>query len=91
MSGVRVSHHEVTSADVRLFYRQAGAGDSALTLVLGVLGVTDKVLYLHDFGAAVGYHLATRAPSTVRGLIVQNGNAHAEGLGAPTSSRSWPG
>jgi pimeloyl-ACP methyl ester carboxylesterase len=48
---------------------------------LAQIGVTDKVLYLHDYGAAVGYPLATRAPSTVRGLIVQNGNAHEEGLG----------
>lgn len=48
--------------------------------LLDRLGVTDKVLYLHDFGAPVGYHLATRSPSTVRGLIVQNGNAHEEGL-----------
>jgi pimeloyl-ACP methyl ester carboxylesterase len=45
------------------------------------LGITDKILYLHDFGAAVGYHLATRSPSTVSGLIVQNGNAHDDGLG----------
>lgn len=49
---------------------------------LGHLGVTDKVLYLHDFGAAVGYHVAMREPGTVRGLVVQNGNAHPEGLGA---------
>jgi len=47
---------------------------------LARLGVTDKVLYLHDYGAPVGYHLATRSPSTVRGLIVQNGNAHEVGL-----------
>jgi pimeloyl-ACP methyl ester carboxylesterase len=45
------------------------------------LGVDAFHLYLHDFGAAVGLHLATRAPSRVRGLIVQNANAHASGLG----------
>ena len=33
-------------------------------------------------GPARGYHLATRSPSTVRGLIVQNGNAHNEWLGS---------
>jgi pimeloyl-ACP methyl ester carboxylesterase len=48
---------------------------------LARLGVTDKILYVHDYGSGVAYHLATRAPSTVRGLIVQNGNAHDEGLG----------
>ncbi len=50
---------------------------------LAELGVTDTILYLHDFGAAVGYHLATRSPATVRGLVVQNGNAHEAGLGEP--------
>jgi pimeloyl-ACP methyl ester carboxylesterase len=45
------------------------------------IGVTDKVLYVHDFGGPVAYLLAIRDPSTVRGLIVQNGNAHPEGLG----------
>lgn len=45
------------------------------------LGVGRKILYLHDYGAPVGYHLAMRDPSSVRGLIVQNGNAHEEGLG----------
>ncbi|MBZ2196285.1 alpha/beta fold hydrolase [Occultella gossypii] len=45
------------------------------------LGVERFFLYLHDFGAPVGYHLATRLPGRVAGLIVQNGNAHEEGLG----------
>lgn len=48
---------------------------------LAQLGIADTVLYLHDYGAAVGYQLATRSPSTVRGLVVQNGNAHEDGLG----------
>jgi pimeloyl-ACP methyl ester carboxylesterase len=51
---------------------------------LARLGVTDRILYVHDYGSAVAYHLATRSPSTVRGLIVQNGNAHEAGLG-----RGW--
>jgi pimeloyl-ACP methyl ester carboxylesterase len=51
--------------------------------LLRQLGVGDMVLYMNDYGTAVGYHLATRSPSTVRGLIVQNGNAHEEGLGRP--------
>jgi pimeloyl-ACP methyl ester carboxylesterase len=38
-------------------------------------------VYLHDFGGPVGYHLATRAPDRIRGLIVQSGNAHEDGLG----------
>jgi pimeloyl-ACP methyl ester carboxylesterase len=55
------------------------------------LGVTDKVVYVHDYGSAVAYHLATRSPSTIRGLIVQNGNAHEDGLGEQwdTSRDYW--
>jgi pimeloyl-ACP methyl ester carboxylesterase len=49
--------------------------------LLDRLGVERFFLYLHDFGAPVGYHLATRAPERLRGLIVQSGNAHEEGLG----------
>jgi len=49
--------------------------------LLAKLGVERFHLYLHDFGAAVGLHLATRAPSRIRSLIVQNANAHESGLG----------
>ncbi len=38
-------------------------------------------LFLNDFGTPVGYHLATRKPDRVLGLIIQNGNVHDEGLG----------
>jgi pimeloyl-ACP methyl ester carboxylesterase len=49
--------------------------------LLRELGVGRFFVYLHDFGAPVGYHLATRAPDRIRGLIVQSGNAHEDGLG----------
>jgi pimeloyl-ACP methyl ester carboxylesterase len=48
------------------------------------IGVDELFVYLHDFGAPVGYHLATRRPERILGLIVQNGNAHEDGLG-----RQW--
>ncbi len=38
------------------------------------------VAYLFDFGAPVGFRLALRHPEWFAGLIVQNGNAYAEGL-----------
>ena len=53
----------------------------AIENLLDQLGVERFFVYLHDFGAPVGYHLATRAPNRIRGLIVQNGNAHEDGLG----------
>lgn len=37
-------------------------------------------LYLMDYGAPIGFRLATRHPERVQSLIIQNGNAYAEGL-----------
>lgn len=48
---------------------------------LARLGAASFHLYLHDYGAAVGLHLATRAPRRIRSLIVQNANAHEAGWG----------
>ncbi|MDH6125069.1 alpha/beta hydrolase [Kitasatospora sp. GP82] len=44
------------------------------------LGLTRFVLYVFDFGAPVGFRLATRHPEWITGLVVQNGNAYEEGL-----------
>ena len=54
--------------------------------MLARLGAESFYLYLHDFGAAVGFHLATRAPRRIRGLIIQNANAHESGLGPQWSA-----
>lgn len=44
------------------------------------VGAETFVLYLQDYGAPIGYRIASREPERIRGLIVQNGNAYAEGL-----------
>ena len=44
------------------------------------LGLTTYSLYVMDYGAPVGYRLATKHPDRVQALIVQNGNAYEEGL-----------
>ncbi|MEU6752342.1 alpha/beta hydrolase [Spirillospora sp. NPDC046719] len=44
------------------------------------LGLSRFVMYVFDFGAPVGFRLAERRPEWIAGLIVQNGNAYAEGL-----------
>jgi pimeloyl-ACP methyl ester carboxylesterase len=54
--------------------------------LLARLGVETFHLYLHDYGTAVGLHLATRAPHRIRSLIVQNANAHASGMGPSWSA-----
>lgn len=45
------------------------------------IGLKRFFLYIHDFGAPVAYYLALNRPDRVMGLIIQNGNAHEEGLG----------
>lgn len=37
-------------------------------------------LYVMDYGAPVGYRIALKHPERVTALVVQNGNAYAEGL-----------
>ncbi|PCI58725.1 MAG: hydrolase [Methylophilaceae bacterium] len=50
---------------------------------------TDKVglkkysLYLMDYGAPIGFRLATKHPERIETLIIQNGNAYDEGLDNP--------
>ena len=44
------------------------------------LGLKKYFLYVMDYGAPIGYRLASQHPERVQGLIVQNGNAYEEGL-----------
>jgi pimeloyl-ACP methyl ester carboxylesterase len=53
----------------------------AIAELLERLGVGPRFIYLHDWGAPVGLHVAMGAPEQVLGLIVQNANAHASGWG----------
>ena len=53
----------------------------AVSELLDHLAVGPRYVYIHDFGAPVGFHIAMQAPEQVLGLIIQNGNAHATGMG----------
>ncbi|MEH6474766.1 MAG: alpha/beta hydrolase [Sneathiella sp.] len=44
------------------------------------LGLDRYSLYVMDYGAPVGFRLATAHPERIESLIVQNGNAYDEGL-----------
>ncbi|MGE0241408.1 MAG: alpha/beta fold hydrolase [Parvibaculaceae bacterium] len=55
----------------------------AVSELLDRLAVGPRYIYLHDFGAPAGFHIAMQAPEQVLGLIVQNANAHRTGLGPP--------
>jgi pimeloyl-ACP methyl ester carboxylesterase len=37
-------------------------------------------IYVHDYGAPVGFRLAARSPERIQAIITQNGNAYEEGL-----------
>jgi pimeloyl-ACP methyl ester carboxylesterase len=58
----------------------------AISELLDRLSIGPRYIYLHDYGAPVGLHIAMQAPERVLGLIVQNANAHRTGFG-PT----WAG
>jgi pimeloyl-ACP methyl ester carboxylesterase len=45
-----------------------------------ILGLSKYALYVQDYGAPVGYRLASRHPDRVTAIVVQNGNAYDEGL-----------
>jgi pimeloyl-ACP methyl ester carboxylesterase len=45
-----------------------------------MLGLDRFALYVFDYGAPVGFRLATRHPERITAIISQNGNAYEEGL-----------
>lgn len=44
------------------------------------VGVEKYSLYLMDYGAPIGFRIASKYPERVESLIIQNGNAYEEGL-----------
>jgi pimeloyl-ACP methyl ester carboxylesterase len=52
-----------------------------LTLgLLDRLGLSRFALYMQDYGAPIGFRIASRHPDRVTALISQNGNAYTEGF-----------
>jgi pimeloyl-ACP methyl ester carboxylesterase len=54
--------------------------------LLEQLKIGRYTLYLHDYGAPVGYRIILAHPDRLQALIVQNGNAYADGLGTKWST-----
>lgn len=48
----------------------------------GRLDLKKYSMYVMDYGAPIGYRLALKHPERVQALVIQNGNAYTEGLGA---------
>ena len=51
-------------------------------LLFGILGLKKFNIYVQDYGAPVGYRIASKHQDAIEGIIVQNGNAYVEGIGA---------
>jgi pimeloyl-ACP methyl ester carboxylesterase len=51
-------------------------------LLFGDLKLQSFSLYVQDYGAPVGFRIATRHPEAIEGIVVQNGNAYVEGISA---------
>jgi pimeloyl-ACP methyl ester carboxylesterase len=47
------------------------------------LGVTRHAIYVQDYGAPIGYRIASAHPERITAIVVQNGNAYDEGLDNP--------
>ena len=62
----------------------------AVSELLDRLSIGPRYIYLHDYGAPVGFHVAMQAPERVLGLIVQNANAHRTGLGPEWDATQVP-
>ena len=52
---------------------------------LDKLKITDYTLYLHDYGAPIGFRIILAHPDQLHALIIQNGNIYRAGLGAKWS------
>lgn len=50
-------------------------------LLFRVLGLQKFSIYVQDYGAPVGYRIASKHPDAITGIVVQNGNAYVEGIG----------
>lgn len=49
-------------------------------LIFNVLGLEKFSIYVQDYGAPVGFRIASRHPEAIEGIVVQNGNAYMEGI-----------
>ena len=50
-------------------------------LLFGVLRLKRFSIYVQDYGAPVGYRIASKHWEAIESIVVQNGNAYVEGIG----------
>lgn len=53
---------------------------SVVDRFMHAVGAERFAIYVQDYGAPIGYRIASTQPERITGIIVQNGNAYEEGL-----------
>jgi pimeloyl-ACP methyl ester carboxylesterase len=51
-------------------------------LLFDVLGLRKFSIFVQDYGAPIGFRIASRHPEAIDAIVVQNGNAYVEGISA---------
>ena len=52
------------------------------------LGIGRFYMYVFDYGAPIGFRIAMKHPDAILGIVSQNGNIYAEGLGKKWEARA---
>ena len=52
------------------------------------MGIGKFYMYVFDYGAPIGFRIALKHPDKIMGIISQNGNVYAEGLGKKWEARA---
>ena len=52
------------------------------------LGIDKFFMYVFDYGAPIGFRIATKNPQKILGITSQNGNVYTEGLGKKWAARA---
>ena len=52
------------------------------------LNISKFYMYVFDYGAPIGFRIAMKHPERILGIISQNGNVYAEGLGKKWEARA---
>lgn len=55
---------------------------------LDTKGIGKFFMYVFDYGAPIGFRIAAKHPERILGIISQNGNVYAEGLGKKWEARA---
>jgi pimeloyl-ACP methyl ester carboxylesterase len=72
--------HSARPAATEFTYTFDNLTEHVEKLLFDVLALRNFSIYVQDYGAPVGFRIATRHPEAIEGIIVQNGNAYVEGI-----------